>query len=140
VEIIETKAMDRNMVTIDAAAMEKGLNAEGKIALYGILFDTDKADIKPESKPQLEEMAKLLRSKLSLKVYIVGHTDNQGALDHNIGLSQRRAEAVVKALSSDYGIDPRRLMPKGLANFAPIASNQTEEGRAKNRRVELVEQ
>jgi OmpA-OmpF porin, OOP family len=140
VEISETKAMDRNMVNIDAAAMEKGLHAEGKIALYGILFDTDKAEIKPESKPQLEEMAKLLRTESTLKVYIVGHTDNQGALDHNVGLSQRRAEAVVKALSSGFGIDSRRLMSKGLANFAPVANNQSEEGRAKNRRVELVEQ
>lgn len=140
VEIIETKAMDRNMVKIDAAAMEKGLSTEGKIALYGILFDTDKADIKPESKPQLEEMAKLLRSDTSLKVYIVGHTDNQGSLDHNVGLSQRRAESVVKTLNSDFGIELRRLIPKGLANFAPVASNQSEEGRAKNRRVELVEQ
>jgi outer membrane protein OmpA-like peptidoglycan-associated protein len=140
VEIIETKTMDRNMVKIDAATMEKGLNIEGKIALYGILFDTDKADIKPESKPQLEEMAKLLRSEASLKVYIVGHTDNQGTLEHNIGLSQRRAEAVVRALSLDYGVDSRRLTPKGLANFAPVASNQSEDGRAKNRRVELVEQ
>lgn len=140
VEIIETKSMDRNMVKIDAVAMEKGLKAEGKIALYGILFDTDQVEIKPESKPQLEEMAKFLHAEPALKVYIVGHTDNQGTLDHNVGLSQRRAEAVVKALSSDFGIDSHRLMSKGLANFAPVASNQSEEGRAKNRRVELVEQ
>jgi OOP family OmpA-OmpF porin len=140
VEILETKAMDRGMVSIDASAMSKGLAAEGKIAIYGLYFDTDKADIKPESKPQLDEMAKLLTTMPSLKVYIVGHTDNQGALEYNRNLSQKRAESVVKALTSQYGIAASRLAAHGVANLAPVASNEGEAGRSKNRRVELVAQ
>lgn len=140
VEIIETKAMDRGMVSIDADAMSKGLNAEGKIAIYGLYFDTDKAEIKPESKPQLDEMAKLMKSNPKLKVYIVGHTDNQGALDYNRNLSQRRAEAVTRALSTQYGVEAGRMAAYGVANLAPVASNSSDAGRAKNRRVELVEQ
>ncbi len=140
VEIIETKVMERGMVSINAEAMSKGLATEGKIAIYGLYFDTDKADIKPESKPQLDEMAKLLKSNPKLKVYIVGHTDNQGALDYNRSLSQRRADSVVKALVTQYGIEQTRMGGYGVANLSPVASNATDAGRAKNRRVELVEQ
>lgn len=140
IETVEPKAMEGGQVTIDANALQKGLAAEGKIALYGIYFDTGKADIKPESKPQLEQMAKLLEADKSLKVFIVGHTDNQGAVDANVTLSQRRADAIVQALVKDYKVDPKRLVAKGVANFAPVASNDAEAGRAKNRRVELVRQ
>jgi OmpA-OmpF porin, OOP family len=138
VEIVETKAMAQNMVSVNAENLRKGLESEGKIALYGIFFDTDKAVIKAESKPQLDEMAALLKRSLQLKVYIVGHTDNQGALDYNRSLSQRRAESVVSALVRDYGIAINRLSAQGVANLAPVANNASEAGRAKNRRVELV--
>lgn len=138
-EIIEPKAMPTGQVTVDAKALQAGLQGDGKIALYGLFFDTGKADIKPESKAQLDEMAKLLQSQPALKVYIVGHTDNQGALDANLALSQQRAQAVVAALSAaPYKIDARRLQPRGVANLAPLASNAAEDGRARNRRVELV--
>ncbi len=120
-DLIETRPMEGGMVTIDAEAMQKGLAAEGHVALYGIYFDTDKAVVKPESKPALVEIAKLLNAK------------------YNLGLSRRRAEAVVEALTSDHGIAPGRLTPSGAGLTAPVASNRTEEGRAKNRRVELVE-
>lgn len=138
-EVVETKPMEGAMVTVKAAAMQKGISAEGRVAIYGIYFDTDKADIKPASKAQLDEMAQLLKNNPKLNVFIVGHTDNQGGLDHNLILSQRRAEAVVKALVSQYGIAAPRLTAKGVANLAPVASNAGEAGRAKNRRVELVE-
>jgi OOP family OmpA-OmpF porin len=140
VETVEPKAMETGQVTVDAGAMKKGLAADGRIALYGVYFDTGKADVKPESKPQLDEMAKLLDADKSIKVFIVGHTDNQGALDANVALSQRRAEAIVAALTRDYKVDPKRLVAKGVANLAPIASNDAEAGRTKNRRVELVRQ
>lgn len=139
VEVVEVKPMQGNMVTVDAAAMQKGLASEGKIAIYGIYFDYDKADIKPESKPQLDEMAALLKNNPKLKVFIVGHSDNQGQLDYNLSLSQRRAEAVAKALAQQ-GINAQRLVAKGVANLAPVSSNAGEDGRARNRRVELVEQ
>ncbi|MDP3936896.1 MAG: DUF4892 domain-containing protein [Deltaproteobacteria bacterium] len=138
-DVITTKPMESGMVTIDADAMAKGIAAEGHIAVYGIYFDTDKADIKPESKPTLDEIAKLLTSEPTLEVMVVGHTDNVGTPEYNLGLSQKRAQAVVNALSSVYGVAPTRLSNSGAGLTSPVASNRTEEGRAKNRRVELVE-
>ncbi|MBS0536110.1 MAG: OmpA family protein [Proteobacteria bacterium] len=130
-------AMDNKMV--DAAAMAKGLGDKGHIALYGIYFDTDKATIKPESAPTLGEMAKLLNGQPALNVYIVGHTDNQGSYEHNMTLSRQRAEAVAAALAGSYKIARGRMKTAGLGFLAPVGSNATEEGRALNRRVELVE-
>jgi len=125
---------------VKADGLDKGLSADGKVALYGIFFDTGKADIKPESTPQLEEMAKLLTHAPKLQVFIVGHTDNQGGVDGNLALSLRRAQAVVATLVKDYKIDTARLSARGVANFSPLASNDADAGRAKNRRVELVAQ
>ncbi len=137
--IVDAGAMQTGQVAVDAAAMSKGLAAEGKIALYGLHFATDSAKIEADSAPTLHEMAQLLQQQPALKVYIVGHTDNTGALAHNLSLSQQRAESVVKALT-DAGIAPSRLAARGLASYAPAASNHGEDGKAKNRRVELVEQ
>ncbi|MTV41616.1 OmpA family protein [Duganella radicis] len=141
-EIVEGKPMESDKVSanLNAADMAKGIAAEGKVAVYGVYFDTDKSEIKPESKAALGEMAKLLQQNPQLKVYVVGHTDNQGAPAHNVDLSQKRAEAVVKALAADYKIDGKRLSAKGVASYAPVASNDAEAGREKNRRVELVKQ
>jgi OOP family OmpA-OmpF porin len=130
-------AMENKMV--DAAAMAKGLGEKGHIALYGIYFDTDKAVIKPNSKPTLDEIAKLLSEKPMLNVFIVGHTDSQGTYDYNMSLSRRRAEAVAAALVRSYRIARGRLHTAGLGFLAPVGSNATEAGRALNRRVELVE-
>ena len=142
VEIVEAKPMEGGKVSasLNAADMAKGIAAEGKVAVYGVYFDTDKTDVKAESKAALGEMAKLLQQDPKLKVYVVGHTDNQGALAHNVELSQRRAESVVKALAADYKIDAKRLSAKGIASYSPVASNDADAGREKNRRVELVKQ
>lgn len=140
VEIIEPKAMTTGQVTVNAAALMSGLQTEGKVALYGLYFDTGKAEVKPESRPQLDEMAKVLKSQPGLKVYVVGHTDNAGTLEANGTLSQQRAQAVVDALVKVHGIDARRLLARGVASLAPVASNATESGRARNRRVEMVVQ
>jgi outer membrane protein OmpA-like peptidoglycan-associated protein len=123
---------------VDAAAMAKGLGEKGHIAIYGIYFDTDKATIKPESAPTLAEMAKLLGAQPALKVVIVGHTDSQGAYEHNMTLSRQRAEAVAAALATSYRIARARLFTAGVGYLAPVGSNATEDGRALNRRVELV--
>lgn len=140
-QIVEPKVMDTGKVAVfDVAKIASGLSTEGKISLYGIYFDTGKSDVKPESKAQLDEMGKFLKQNAALKVFIVGHTDNQGTYDANVTLSQRRAEAVVAALVKDYRIDAKRLAAKGAANISPVASNSSDVGRAKNRRVELVEQ
>jgi OmpA-OmpF porin, OOP family len=123
---------------VDAAAMAKGLGEKGHIALYGIYFDTDKATIKPASAPTLAEMAKLLNGAPQMRVFIVGHTDSQGSYEHNMTLSRQRAEAVAAALVASYKIAKARLYTAGIGYLAPLGSNATEDGRALNRRVELV--
>ncbi|WP_237561494.1 OmpA family protein [Frateuria defendens] len=139
-QICEGTAMASGEVSVDAKAMSQGLARTGHIALYGIHFGSDSAHLEADSKETLAQMAKLLANQPSLKVYIVGHTDNSGSLEHNLFLSEQRAEAVVKALTTGYGIDAARLAAKGLASYAPVASNHSDAGRAQNRRVELVEQ
>ncbi len=135
---MDTKAREQAMETLSASELGKSLDANGKVAVYGILFDTNKADIKPESKASLEQIGTLLKQQTRLKLHVVGHTDNVGTLPANIDLSKRRAEAVVATLSSGYGIARDRLTANGVASLAPVASNGDESGRAKNRRVELV--
>lgn len=138
VDIIEVRPMQQNMVVVKADEMAKALNLKGRVSLYGIFFDTDRAEIKAESKPALAEIAKLLQQEPNLALHVVGHTDNAGGFEHDLDLSRRRAEAVKAALSNQYGIAAGRLTPNGVAYLAPVASNATDEGRAKNRRVELV--
>ena len=94
--------------------------------------------IKPESKPTLDEIAKLLANQPDLNVYIVGHTDNQGAYDYNLDLSRKRAASVAAALAKTYQIAPARMKTAGVGFLAPVGSNATEDGRALNRRLELV--
>jgi len=120
--------------------MDTAITGKGSVAIYGILFDFDKDVIKPESKPQLDEIASLLTSKPDLKLKIVGHTDNQGAADYNLSVSQRRAANVVAALTGVYGIAADQLSSEGAGMTQPVAPNDSEEGRANNRRVELVAQ
>lgn len=141
IEIVEPKAMPTGQVTVNAKAIAAGLQAEGRIALTGLLFDTGKTELKPESKPQLDAMAELLKAQPALKAWIVGHTDNVGAFDANEKLSLARAQAVVAALTAaPYKLDAKRLAAKGLASLAPVAGNGDDAGRGKNRRVELVAQ
>jgi outer membrane protein OmpA-like peptidoglycan-associated protein len=139
-DVVETGEMEQRMVLVEADAMAKALAETGRIALYGIYFDTDSAAIKPESKETLDEIAKLLNADMALKLYVVGHTDNKGAYDHNMSLSARRAESVVAALTGERGIAASRLKSAGVGLLAPVAANESEDGRALNRRVELVRQ
>jgi len=139
-DVLETKAMQQNLAFVSAEQIGGALGKDGRVALYGILFDFDKADIKPESDKQLAEMANLLKSTPGLKVFIVGHTDNKGAFAYNTDLSQRRAEAVAKALAAKHGIAADRMVAKGVGPLSPLAPNDNEDGQAKNRRVELVRQ
>jgi OOP family OmpA-OmpF porin len=138
VTIVETQAM-RQDVTADAAAMGKDIAATGKTIIYGIYFDTGSATIKAESEQALVEMTKLLNNSSNLKAFIVGHTDNVGKLELNLKLSADRADSVVKALVA-RGISPARLRAAGVGPYCPIGPNSSEEGRAQNRRVELVQQ
>jgi len=127
-------------VTANAAAMLSGIAATGHATVYGVRFDTGSAAIKPESAATLAEIAKLLNKDSNLKLYVVGHTDNAGALAANMELSRKRAAAIVQALTTKYGIAASRLAPFGAGPYAPVASNDSEAGRALNRRVELVKQ
>ena len=135
--IVEQEAMVQEIVA-NAEAWKGDLASAGHVAIYGINFDTDKAVIRPESEPVLAEMARLLRDNPGLDVFIVGHTDSTGAFDHNMSLSKARADAVANALISQHGAAASRLQASGVGPLAPVATNDTEDGRAKNRRVELV--
>jgi OmpA-OmpF porin, OOP family len=127
-------------VVANAAAMSSGIAASGHIAVNGILFDTGKADVKPDSAPALEQVAKLIKASPALKLYVVGHTDNVGGLAANLDLSKRRAAAVVQTLITQYGIPAARLEAYGSGPLAPVASIDLEDGRSLNRCVELVKQ
>ncbi|MDA8240288.1 MAG: OmpA family protein [Nitrospiraceae bacterium] len=137
--IVEKEGMKQEVVA-DASAMGNDINTTGHVSVYGIYFDTGKAEIKPESDAAISEIAKLLKNKASLKLYVVGHTDNVGSLDSNMKLSKERANAVVKTLTGKHGIAAARLKAFGMASLSPVSSNSSEEGKAKNRRVELVQQ
>jgi OmpA-OmpF porin, OOP family len=136
--VIEPKPMKNSMEFVSAAKMASDIASSGHVALYGIFFDTDSATVKPESAAALNEIATLLKREPGLRVYIVGHTDTQGGYDYNMGLSGRRSHAVAEALVSRYGIVPDRLHTAGVGFLSPVATNATDDGRAKNRRVELV--
>jgi len=138
--VIEVKPMEGGLVTVDAAALASDIKQTGHSAVYGIYFDTGKADVKPESDAALKEIAKLLQEDAGLKLLVVGHTDSVGSLAANMDLSKRRADAVVQSLTGKFGVASARLLAQGAGPLSPVDTNKTEEGRAKNRRVELVEQ
>jgi len=138
VTIVEKGAMKQDVVG-DAAALGASIAATGKATVYGIYFDTDKAVVKPESAPALDQITALLKQNDGLSLFVVGHTDNAGTLEHNLKLSADRANAVVQALTA-RGIASSRLKASGVGPWCPVASNSTEEGKGKNRRVELVDQ
>jgi len=137
--ILEQQAMIQDVVA-NAEALKAGLANIGHVELQGIFFDTGKADIKPESAAALKEVAKMLQQSPELKVWVVGHTDYVGTTESNLKLSSARAASVAKYLTTSLGIDSKRLGFFGAGPYAPIASNSSEEGRARNRRVELVVQ
>jgi len=122
---------------VDAKQISDGLGTEGRIALYGIQFDTDSAVIKPESSETLAELVTFLQGAPEAEILVVGHTDNQGSLEYNLDLSKRRA-AAVRAHLVENGVDGGRLLADGVGFLAPVAPNLTAEGRALNRRVEIV--
>ena len=136
--IVEVQKMQQDVVA-NADALKGGLADSGHVEVPGIFFDTAKSDIKPESGPAIDEIAKLLTNSPALKVGIVGHTDMVGDATANLKLSQARAQSVITDLVSRHGIAAARLVAFGAGPWAPVASNKTDDGRARNRRVELVE-
>jgi outer membrane protein OmpA-like peptidoglycan-associated protein len=134
--VIETKPLEVKAAFLPAAAMKQELDAKGHVALY-INFDFDKASIRPDSQPIIDEVTTLLRSNPGLHLKVEGHTDNVGQSAYNRTLSEARARSVVAALTG-RGVEPRRLSAAGYGPDKPIADNGTDTGRASNRRVELV--
>ena len=136
--IVTEKEMQQE-VTADASSLADEIGKSGHVAVYGIHFDTGKAEILPDSESTLNEIVKLMQQQTDLKLRVEGHTDNQGSAASNQALSDKRAQAVVAWLTA-HGTASSRLTAKGFGQTRPVADNSTEEGRAKNRRVELVKQ
>lgn len=139
VHVIEIKKMETGKVALNLAALTESLDRRGYVVVEGIFFDTDKTELKPESAPAIAEVVKLLEERPGLKLYVVGHTDMQGSLTHNMSLSSGRAKAVVDNLVEAHGISRERLEGHGVGPLAPVATNTQDSGRAKNRRVVLVQ-
>ena len=137
-DLIEEAPLDDGKVTVDVDYLARELEAKGAVALYGIYFDFDQAVVKPESKEALDVIASYLQQHPEVRLYVVGHTDMKGELGYNLSLSERRARAVVDKLTGGYGIAGGRLEGKGVGPLSPRSANTSDEGRSKNRRVELV--
>lgn len=138
-DVIEAKPMDTGMVKIDPKQLARDIDSDGHVAIYAIYFETDSAKLKSSSDPTLAVIATMLEQQPKLKLLVVGHTDMKGSLKHNMDLSKRRAQSVVKALVNKHKVAGNRLTADGVGYLAPVTSNKSEAGRAKNRRVELVE-
>ncbi len=137
-DVIEVNPMESGLVT--AKKIEDNMKLDGFVSIYGIHFDTDKWTIKEDSRPALEEIAEFLNSHQEDKYYIVGHTDSVGDFSYNKNLSEKRAQAVMNELIAEYGVDKNQIEAYGVASLSPVTSNATDAGKARNRRVEIVEQ
>ena len=135
-EIVDEAGLDLSL-EFDAAAMLEALTRDGKVAIYGILFDVNRAALWPGSGEVIDTVADMLKANPDLGIEVQGHTDSTGTADRNRQLSLERARAVAAALSL-YGVEAKRLVPRGFGQDQPVADNATEEGRQQNRRVELV--
>ena len=138
--VAELEPMESGLVSVNAEFLAGEIGRTGHAAIYGVYFDTGKSELKPESEPAIAEIVRMLNQDASLNIHVVGHTDNVGTLPMNMDLSRRRAAAVVDALTTRHSIPADRLHAEGVGPLAPVESNDTEEGRGKNRRVELVKQ
>jgi outer membrane protein OmpA-like peptidoglycan-associated protein len=138
VDIIEVGNAETGLIRLDPNYLADMLQSRGTVSIYGIEFDFDSAELLESSGAVLEQIAAYLTQHPEIELYVIGHTDMSGTLEYNRELSRERATAVVAALERRHGIAEGRLTPDGLAFLAPRATNETEDGRAANRRVELV--
>jgi len=132
---IEIEQMNQEVSAVD---IDAAIKSGGKVALYGILFDTGKATITAESAKAIAELGTYLKNNPAISVFVVGHTDNVGDYLANMKLSKSRAEAVKTELTTKHGIQATRLVAEGVGQLSPVSSNDNEEGRKLNRRVEIV--
>jgi outer membrane protein OmpA-like peptidoglycan-associated protein len=135
-DIVDEAGLDLSL-EFDADALLAALNRDGQVAIYGVLFDVDKADLRPGSGAVFDTIATILKNDATLRLEVQGHTDSTGTPERNRALSLLRAQAVVNGLAL-YGVDRARLAPRGLGADQPVGDNATEEGRQQNRRVMLV--
>lgn len=136
IQVVQKEAFKQTITLLESKQIQKDLVEKGKAVLY-INFDTDKSTLKPEGKDAVNEIFKALSENKTLKIVINGYTDNTGSAAHNQELSEERANTVMNVLISD-GIDKSRLSARGFGSERPLAANNSEEDKAKNRRVELV--
>ncbi|MEM1111257.1 MAG: OmpA family protein [Pseudomonadota bacterium] len=139
-EVLEIEDFEPTLTFVSADEMLDEIQRTGSVSLYGIQFEFDSSTLTPDSTDAVSEIAKALVNSPELKVLVVGHTDSQGAYDYNLGLSGERAASVVDALVNEHAVAVDRLRAVGIGPAAPLASNDSEEGRALNRRVEIVAQ
>lgn len=136
--VIEETGTENNLIEVDADQLYQEIERSGKALVYGIYFDTDSAAVKENSAEALKAISELMTAHPELELYVVGHTDDTGESDYNLSLSGRRAASVVEVLTAQYSVDGGRLAPAGVGPYAPVAGNESEEGKRRNRRVELV--
>ena len=136
--IVQEKAVQTGLVNVNADSLKQQIDTDGKALIYGIYFDTGKAEIKTESKPTLDAIAELLKRNPDLLLYVVGHTDDTGDGVANVILSKQRADSVVATLIKDYQVTAARLQAQGVGPYVPASNNTSDAGKQKNRRVELV--
>jgi OmpA-OmpF porin, OOP family len=137
-DVVESRPMEDRMAVVEADALGAELARSGRATLHGIEFDSDRDTLRPESRAQIAEIARLLAADPALSVRVVGHTDAQGTAAHNLDLSRRRAQRVVDALATAHGVARARMQAEGLGASRPLADNGSEDGRARNRRVEII--
>jgi len=130
--------MDTGTATLTLDNLDKSIESEGRIAIYGIHFDTGSAQIQPSSSETIATVVAYLKANPERYFYVVGHTDDQGTLAANMQLSQARAQAVVDAVTAELQEAEGKLFAKGVGPLSPVATNGADDGRALNRRVELV--
>lgn len=134
--VVENVEFENKVIDVETVSNE--LTATGKMAFYDIHFETGSAVLKPESDAIIDLIAQVLSANPDMRVVVVGHTDNEGTLEYNIGLSRDRAAAVAERLGSQHGVSTERITSAGVAFLAPVTTNTTADGRALNRRVEIV--
>jgi outer membrane protein OmpA-like peptidoglycan-associated protein len=138
IDIIEEQVLEDFKIEVDADYIAREITRTGSVSLYGVYFDFDKAEVKSESDPTLKAIADYLKAHPDVQLYVVGHTDLKGTLEYNLKLAKLRSEAIVQKLTVDYKIDKSRLIPESVGPLAPKSTNDSDDGRRLNRRVELV--
>jgi len=135
-KIGQTRAFDVSKASPDD--IKKALDSDGRVSLSGVLFETDSARLNPAGEDLAARLAAVLKQNPGIKVAVVGHTDSIGAFQYNLDLSHKRAQSIVSSLVQKHGIAQNRLAPVGIGSLNPLASNDTDTGRAQNRRVDIV--